>query len=144
MSASLAILAAGSYGTALAMLTGRDHDVVVWARSPEVAEGIDRVRGSPRYLSDFRAGPWRPRARSRCTSRSRSVLATRAQPLADHPVVVHEEDTRLPRARHSDASFRRLTILRRVHRSSTPLAGFPASGIEIPGLPVWSRPAGPP
>jgi glycerol-3-phosphate dehydrogenase (NAD(P)+) len=33
------------------MLTGREHDVKLWARSPEMAETINRERRNPRYLS---------------------------------------------------------------------------------------------
>jgi glycerol-3-phosphate dehydrogenase (NAD(P)+) len=52
--APIAILGAGSFGTALAILSGRAHDVVLWARASEVAEAIRRDRCNPRYLSDFR------------------------------------------------------------------------------------------
>jgi glycerol-3-phosphate dehydrogenase (NAD(P)+) len=54
MPAPIAILGAGSFGTALAILSGRAHDVVLWARAPEVAEAIHRDRRNPRYLSGFR------------------------------------------------------------------------------------------
>lgn len=53
MPAPIAILGAGSFGTALAILSGRAHDVMLWARAPGVAEAIHRDRRNPRYLSDF-------------------------------------------------------------------------------------------
>jgi glycerol-3-phosphate dehydrogenase (NAD(P)+) len=34
------------------MLTGREHDVKLWARRAEMAEAINRDRHNPRYLSD--------------------------------------------------------------------------------------------
>ncbi len=34
------------------MLTGREHDVQLWARTPEMAEAINRDRRNPRYLSE--------------------------------------------------------------------------------------------
>lgn len=54
MPAPIAILGAGSFGTALAILSGRTHDVLLWARTPEVAEAIHRDRRNPRHLSAFR------------------------------------------------------------------------------------------
>jgi len=35
------------------MLAAREHDVVLWARDPEIAEAISRDRRNPRYLSDL-------------------------------------------------------------------------------------------
>jgi glycerol-3-phosphate dehydrogenase (NAD(P)+) len=54
MPTPITILGAGSFGTALAILSGRVHDVVLWARTPEMAEAIQRDRCNPRYLSGFR------------------------------------------------------------------------------------------
>lgn len=51
----IAVIGAGSWGTALAMLAARNqHQIVLWAREPEVAGEINRARRNPFYLSDFR------------------------------------------------------------------------------------------
>jgi glycerol-3-phosphate dehydrogenase (NAD(P)+) len=47
------VLGAGSFGTCLALLCARDHDVTLWARDPDLAESINRERRNPRYLSDI-------------------------------------------------------------------------------------------
>jgi glycerol-3-phosphate dehydrogenase (NAD(P)+) len=52
VSTPIAVLGAGSFGTCLALLCGREHDVTIWARDPELAESINRDRKNPRYLSD--------------------------------------------------------------------------------------------
>lgn len=51
MAVPVAVLGAGSFGTCLALLCARDHDVAIWARDPELAESINRQRRNPRYLS---------------------------------------------------------------------------------------------
>lgn len=53
MAIPVGVLGAGSFGTCLAMLCGREHDVTLWARDPEIAETIGRERRNPRYLSDL-------------------------------------------------------------------------------------------
>lgn len=53
-SVRIAVVGAGSWGTALAMVAARNrHEVLLWAREPEVAEGINKTRRNPFYLSDF-------------------------------------------------------------------------------------------
>ena len=52
MAIPVAVLGAGSFGTCLALLCAREHDVRLWARDPELAEAINRERRNPRYLSD--------------------------------------------------------------------------------------------
>ena len=50
----VAVVGAGSWGTALALVAARNkHDVSVWAREPEVALSIEREHKNPFYLSDF-------------------------------------------------------------------------------------------
>ncbi len=50
----VAVVGAGSWGTALALVAARNrHDVRVWAREPEVALSIEREHKNPFYLSDF-------------------------------------------------------------------------------------------
>jgi glycerol-3-phosphate dehydrogenase (NAD(P)+) len=53
VSLPVAVLGAGSFGTCLALLCARDHDVTLWARDPDLAENINRIRKNPRYLSDI-------------------------------------------------------------------------------------------
>ena len=50
----IAIIGAGSWGTALAMVAARNqHHVKLWAREPEVATIINQAHRNPLYLSDF-------------------------------------------------------------------------------------------
>ncbi len=53
MSTPVAVLGAGSFGTCLAMLAAREHDVTLWARAAATAEAMSRTRRNPRYLSDM-------------------------------------------------------------------------------------------
>jgi glycerol-3-phosphate dehydrogenase (NAD(P)+) len=54
----VAVIGAGSWGTALAMVAARNQlAVTLWAREPEVAREINRVRRNPYYLSDFELVP---------------------------------------------------------------------------------------
>lgn len=53
MTTPIAVLGAGSFGTCLAMLSAREHDVKIWSRREEVAIAINRDHRNPRYLSDF-------------------------------------------------------------------------------------------
>lgn len=50
MSARVAVLGAGSFGTCLAILCARGHDVTLWARDRTLAEAINQDRRNPRYL----------------------------------------------------------------------------------------------
>jgi glycerol-3-phosphate dehydrogenase (NAD(P)+) len=52
MAIPVGVLGAGSFGTCLAMLCAREHDVRIWARDADLAESINRDRRNPRYLSD--------------------------------------------------------------------------------------------
>jgi glycerol-3-phosphate dehydrogenase (NAD(P)+) len=50
----VAVIGAGSWGTALSLVAGRNqHNVTLWAREREVAEGINRTRRNPFYLPDI-------------------------------------------------------------------------------------------
>jgi len=52
---AIAILGAGSWGTALAIHLARvGHEVRLWARDPELVELVSSARTNPRYLSDCR------------------------------------------------------------------------------------------
>jgi len=53
MSLPVAVLGAGSFGTCLAILAARKHDVTLWARDPAVAAAIGRERRNPRYLREI-------------------------------------------------------------------------------------------
>ena len=49
----IAVIGAGSWGTAIAQLLGSSgHNVSIWARKPEVVQGINSWHHNPRYLSD--------------------------------------------------------------------------------------------
>ncbi len=51
----VAVIGAGSWGTALSQLLGSSgHEVMLWARKPEVAEYINTEHANPRYLSEVR------------------------------------------------------------------------------------------
>jgi glycerol-3-phosphate dehydrogenase (NAD(P)+) len=53
MSERVAVVGAGSWGTALAnLLAGRGEDVVLWAFEADVAERIQREHRNPRYLRE--------------------------------------------------------------------------------------------
>lgn len=50
----IAVIGAGSWGTALAMVAARNrHQVKLWAREPEVATGINQAHRNPLYLPEF-------------------------------------------------------------------------------------------
>jgi glycerol-3-phosphate dehydrogenase (NAD(P)+) len=54
VTATVAVLGAGSWGTTLADLLGRKgRDVRLWAYEPEVVEGINRERQNPLFLPGF-------------------------------------------------------------------------------------------
>ena len=58
MKERVAILGAGSWGTALAIELGRSgHDVLLWGRDPAVAERIAADRHHPRRLTEFPIPP---------------------------------------------------------------------------------------
>jgi glycerol-3-phosphate dehydrogenase (NAD(P)+) len=48
------VLGAGSFGTCLAMLCARRHNVTIWARKQEIADAINRERRNPSYLTQAR------------------------------------------------------------------------------------------
>ena len=51
MSSRIAVIGAGSWGTALAsVLAGNKHDVTLWAREPDVVEQINDGRENARFL----------------------------------------------------------------------------------------------
>ena len=67
----IAVMGAGSWGTAFATIcVDAGEDVVLWAREPQVAEGIERDRRNPRYLTDVDL----PRERLRATSDAEVAL----------------------------------------------------------------------
>lgn len=52
------VIGAGSWGTTLAQVLGRNgHDVLVWARSPEICEQIGQQHRNERYLPGFELSP---------------------------------------------------------------------------------------
>ncbi len=49
----VSVIGAGSWGTALSQVTATNgHDVSLWARRPEVADGINQHHRNPEYLKD--------------------------------------------------------------------------------------------
>src|SRR5438128_1659800 len=52
--ARVAVIGAGSWGTALALVAARNRqDVWLWAREPEVAAGINAAHRNPYYLPEL-------------------------------------------------------------------------------------------
>jgi glycerol-3-phosphate dehydrogenase (NAD(P)+) len=50
----IAVIGAGSWGTALAIVAARNqHHVRMWAREPEIASSINKAHRNPLYLSEF-------------------------------------------------------------------------------------------
>ncbi len=47
----VAVLGAGSFGTCLALLCAREHEVMLWARDAGLADAINRDHRNPKYLS---------------------------------------------------------------------------------------------
>lgn len=49
----VAVIGAGSWGTAVAaLLGGKGEDVTLWAREPEIARGVETTHHNPMYLTD--------------------------------------------------------------------------------------------
>jgi glycerol-3-phosphate dehydrogenase (NAD(P)+) len=48
----VAIIGAGSFGTAISWILGEKHDVVLWARNQGVVDAINQEHRNPRYLSE--------------------------------------------------------------------------------------------
>ncbi|HSJ26523.1 MAG TPA: NAD(P)H-dependent glycerol-3-phosphate dehydrogenase [Longimicrobiales bacterium] len=58
MSERVAVIGAGSWGTALAnLLAKKEHDVTVWSYEADVADAINREHRNPRYLSEIALHP---------------------------------------------------------------------------------------
>ncbi len=55
---NVAVIGAGSWGTALAQVAAANgHDVRLWARRPEVAEAVNSAHRNPDYLKDADLSP---------------------------------------------------------------------------------------
>ena len=50
----IAVIGAGSWGTAVAALAARENPVVLWARRPELANAINATSENPDYLPGFK------------------------------------------------------------------------------------------
>ena len=48
----ITVLGAGAWGTALAAVAARRHDVMLWGRDPEHIKQLRATRCNPRYLRD--------------------------------------------------------------------------------------------
>ena len=54
----LSVIGGGSWGTALGhQMVRRGHQVLLWAREPEVADGINSQHRNPLFLSDLDLHP---------------------------------------------------------------------------------------
>ncbi len=53
MSDRVAVIGAGSWGTAVAGLIGANHATTLWARSPDLADAMQRTRENATYLPDI-------------------------------------------------------------------------------------------
>ena len=50
----VAVIGAGSWGTAVSwLLGGKGHEIQLWAREPEIADGVNATRHNPLYLRDI-------------------------------------------------------------------------------------------
>jgi glycerol-3-phosphate dehydrogenase (NAD(P)+) len=54
MSDRVAVIGAGSWGTAVAGLVGASHPTMLWARSPELAAAMQETRENATYLPDIK------------------------------------------------------------------------------------------
>ena len=50
----VSVLGAGSWGTTVAAICAGGNPTVLWSRTPEVAEGINRDHANPSYVQEFR------------------------------------------------------------------------------------------
>lgn len=50
---NVSVLGAGSWGTALAVLSSRKHQTLIWARDADVVRSINQSHTNPRYLNDI-------------------------------------------------------------------------------------------
>jgi glycerol-3-phosphate dehydrogenase (NAD(P)+) len=140
----VAVLGAGSFGTCLALLCARDHDVTLWARDPSLAEAINRDRKNPRYLTDIEipatvratsdlADALRDRELVICAVPShgvRDVISRAAPELPDSSILVStvkgiEQETGML----MDEVFR--DVLDPVHYSSLTILSGPSFAREI-------------
>jgi glycerol-3-phosphate dehydrogenase (NAD(P)+) len=53
----ISVLGAGSWGTTVASVAAHRNDTVLWARDPDVADGIETDRENKRYLTGFTLPP---------------------------------------------------------------------------------------
>lgn len=51
------VLGAGNWGTTVASIVSRRHDVLLWARNPEVAQEVNEQRTNNAYLGGFELHP---------------------------------------------------------------------------------------
>jgi glycerol-3-phosphate dehydrogenase (NAD(P)+) len=55
---TVAVIGAGSWGTSTSwLLGGKGHDVRLWARECEIAEGVNATRHNPSFMSDIELPP---------------------------------------------------------------------------------------
>ncbi|HEY5507007.1 MAG TPA: 2-dehydropantoate 2-reductase N-terminal domain-containing protein, partial [Coriobacteriia bacterium] len=50
----VAVIGAGSWGTSASwLLGGKGHEVTMWAREAEIADGINAAHANPMYMKDI-------------------------------------------------------------------------------------------
>ncbi|MCS7310651.1 MAG: NAD(P)-dependent glycerol-3-phosphate dehydrogenase [Armatimonadetes bacterium] len=114
---AVAVLGAGSWGTALALLLAKKGvQVALWARDPSLADAIRREGRNPRYLPDFPLPP------------SIHPTSDLAEAVSDAEVLVFAVPA---------AALREVASLARTHLPSPRLVVSAAKGLEADG----SRPS---
>lgn len=79
----VAVLGAGSFGTALAALASSQADTLLWARDPQVARQLDQDHVNPRYLPDIRLP-----ATLRATADFQQAMAHVCAPEAEQGLII--------------------------------------------------------
>src|SRR5215213_6756774 len=81
------VLGAGSWGTTVAALMCRsDHDVLLWARNPDVAAEVDEQRSNAAYRTAARdSGPRAGRPSRRTSGGGRADRRVPGDPRAGPP-----------------------------------------------------------
>lgn len=93
MAERIAVIGAGSWGTALAdLLARREHDVVLWSYEADVAEAIEAQHENPRYLQGVPLAP------------NLHATSELAEAVRDAPVVVSVSPAQHVRSIMTDAA----------------------------------------
>lgn len=126
---SLAVIGAGAWGTALAIVAARaGREVLLWCRDPELANAIAAERRNPRYLPDHELpGAVRPTGEiERACEAEAILLVTPAQRV---------RETAARAKRHLRAETPIVICAKGVERGSGRLMSEVAAEV-LPGIPV--------